>query len=139
MVLDASALFELVAGGEAFDDVARLVRRDDDLAAPHVIDVEVLGVIRQRHLVARDLDATAAAMAVDLLRRWPGQRVAHGPLLGRAWQLRHTVRGWDAMYVALADVLGATLVTRDRRLAGAPGPRCAIEVVSLAPPGAQTR
>ena len=45
-----------------------------------------------------------------------------------AWELRHGVRGWDATYVALAEILDATLLTLDRRLATAAGPRCAIEV-----------
>jgi len=38
------------------------------------------------------------------------------------------VRGWDAAYVALAEVLDATLLTLDRRLAEASGPRCRIEI-----------
>ena len=39
------------------------------------------------------------------------------------------MRGWDAMYVALAEALEAVLLTTDRRLAAAPGPACAIEVL----------
>jgi predicted nucleic acid-binding protein len=46
----------------------------------------------------------------------------------RAWELRATVRGWDAMYVALAEVLDAALITTDRRLAAATGPRCRIDL-----------
>ncbi|MDN5804141.1 MAG: DUF3375 family protein [Microlunatus sp.] len=48
-------------------------------------------------------------------------------LLGRAWELRATVRGWDAMYVALAELMDARLLTTDVRLARAIGPRCQIE------------
>ena len=51
-------------------------------------------------------------------------------LLERAGQLRNAVRGWDAMYVALAESLDATLLTADHRLARAAGPRCPIEVIS---------
>lgn len=63
------------------------------------------------------------------LHDWPGERFGHRPLLERAWRLRETVRGWAAMYVALAELLGAALITRDLRLAEAPGPRCPIEVL----------
>jgi predicted nucleic acid-binding protein len=76
-----------------------------------------------------ELDATAADQAIDDLAGWPGERFGHRTLIGRAWDLRSNVRGWDAVYVALAEVLDATLVTVDARLAAATGPRCTIEVV----------
>jgi predicted nucleic acid-binding protein len=60
---------------------------------------------------------------------WPGERFGHRALLERAWELRETVRGPDAMYVALAEALGTTLLTTDGRLAAASGPTCPIEVV----------
>ncbi|MGH9277647.1 MAG: type II toxin-antitoxin system VapC family toxin, partial [Acidimicrobiales bacterium] len=75
------------------------------------------------------LDDTAAAQAVEDLREWPGQRFGHQPLLDRVWSLRATVRGWDAAYVALAEALGATLLTLDARLAVARGPHCRFDVV----------
>lgn len=101
---------------------------DTDQAAPHVIDVEVLGVIRAQHLRGR-LDGTAAAQAVDDLRDWPGERFGHRGLLERAWQLRGSIRGWDAFYVALAEAFDATLLTLDARLARSHGPTCWIELV----------
>jgi predicted nucleic acid-binding protein len=93
-----------------------------------VIDVEVLGVIRAQHLCGR-LDGTAATQAVADLRDWPGERFGHRWLLERAWQLRDSVRGWDALYVALAEAFDTTLLTLDARLARAHGPRCHIEVL----------
>ncbi|WP_375400579.1 type II toxin-antitoxin system VapC family toxin [uncultured Amnibacterium sp.] len=62
------------------------------------------------------------------MEAWPAERFGHTLLLDRAWQLRDAVRSWDAMYVALAEALGGTLVTLDRRLAAASGPRCPIVV-----------
>ncbi|MEZ5239295.1 MAG: hypothetical protein R2716_10245 [Microthrixaceae bacterium] len=50
-------------------------------------------------------------------------------LLGRVWELRANLTGYDATYVALAEALGAPLVTADGRLARASGPRCVITVV----------
>ena len=52
-----------------------------------------------------------------------------GRMLIVAWDLRNTVRGWDAMYVALAEALGAVLLTTDERLAAAAGPTCRIEAI----------
>jgi predicted nucleic acid-binding protein len=130
LVVDASCLYELVADGPAADVIGRRLAADDDLAAPHVIDVEVLAVIRRDRSQGL-LDDTAARQAVEDLAAWPGERFPHRLLLDRAWQLRADVRGWDAMYVALAEALGATLLTRDGRLAAAAGPTCPIEVVHL--------
>lgn len=50
-------------------------------------------------------------------------------MLDRVWQLRDTVRGWDAFYVVLAEAMNATLLTMDSRLTRASGPRCRIETI----------
>ncbi len=92
-----------------------------------MVDMEVFGLIRRDYL-AGTVDDTLAALAVDDLRSWPGERFGDRALLARAWELRHDLRGWDAAYVALAEVLDAPLLTLDRRLARANGPRCLIEV-----------
>ncbi len=102
---------------------------DPDQVAPHLIDVEVASVIR-RDLLLGHLDATAGDQAVEDLTDWPGERFGHRGLLERAWELRATVRGWDAMYVVLAEGLGATLVTTDARLGRVKGLRCPIEVLA---------
>lgn len=129
LVVDASCLYEVVADGTRAEEVRQRLAADPDHAAPHVVDIEVISVIRRDHQLGR-LDATAAAQAVEDLRDWPGERFGHQPLLGRLWELRTTVRAWDAAYVALAEALGATLVTLDARLAAASGPRCHIVVVT---------
>jgi len=76
------------------------------------------------------LDATAARQAVEDLRDWPGERFGHRSLLDRAWDFRDDVRPWDALYVALAEGLDATLITLDRRLAAVSGLACQVEVVA---------
>ncbi|HKE73052.1 MAG TPA: type II toxin-antitoxin system VapC family toxin [Acidimicrobiales bacterium] len=129
LVVDASCLYEVVADTASAEAVRARLSADTDHVAPHVIDVEVLNVIRRAHFRGQ-LDSTSAAQAVEDLAAWPGERFGHRSLLPRAWELRDNVRGWDAVYVALAEVLGATLVTIDRRLAAAHGPRCDIEVVA---------
>ena len=128
LVVDASCLFEVVADGESAERVRSRLAADVDQAAPHLVDVEVMNVVR-RQLMLGTLDLTAANQAIDDLVAWPGERFGHRSLVGRAWELRHKVRGWDAIYVGLAEALGATLITLDRRLADAPGPECPIEVI----------
>ncbi len=128
LVVDASCLFEVVADTPRARLIANRLAADTDQAAPHVIDVEVLGVIRAQHLRGR-LDRTAAGQAVADLRDWPGERYGHRWLLDRAWELRDSVRGWDAFYVGLAEAFDATLVTLDERLARAHGTTCRIEVL----------
>lgn len=128
LVVDASCLFEVVAGTPGAEPVRARLRADPDQSAPHLIDAEVLGAIR-RHRMSGDLDETAATQAVEDLRDWPGERFGHRVLLARAWELRHEVRSWDALYVALAEALDAVLVTADRRLARAKGVRCPVELL----------
>ena len=130
IVVDASCLFEVVTDTERSEDIRRRLAADPNHSAPHIIDVEVFGLIRRDHL-SGSLDETAAGLAVDDLRSWPGERYGHRGLLERAWELRNTVRGWDAAYVALAEALGATLITLDGRLARATGPRCEIECLDV--------
>jgi predicted nucleic acid-binding protein len=128
LIVDATCLYEVVADTHQAEAIRARLAADHDHAAPHVVDVEVMNVIR-RHAMAGRLDATAANQAIDDLRDWPGERFGHRALLTRAWELRHNVRGWDAIYVALAEVLDATVLTLDGRLSTASGPTCPIEVV----------
>jgi predicted nucleic acid-binding protein len=128
LVVDASCLYEVVADTESAEHVRARMAADTDHAAPHIVDVEVMNVIR-RHLLLGSLDTTAANQAIDDLVAWPGERFGHRSLVGRAWDLRYDVRGWDAIYVALAEALDATLITVDTRLAAASGPTCPIEVI----------
>ena len=128
LVVDASCLVETLIGGPRADAIGGRLDADPDHAAPHIIDVEVFGVVRREHQRGR-LDRTEAAQAVDDLEAWPGERFGHRFLLPRAWTLRDTVRGWDAMYVALAEILDVVLITTDRRLAAATGPACRIDAL----------
>jgi predicted nucleic acid-binding protein len=128
LVVDASCLFEVVADTPRAGEIAARLAADADQMAPQVIDVEVLGVIRA-HYLRGHLDGTAAGQAVADLRDWPGDRIGNRWLLDRAWELRDSVRGWDAFYIAVAEAFEAPLLTLDARLARAHGIRCHIEVL----------
>ncbi len=60
------------------------------------------------------------------VRDWPVSVSGTGGLLDRVWKLRDSVRGWDAFYVALAELFDATPLTMDERLACAHRPTCRI-------------
>jgi len=128
VIIDASCPYDLLTGKPNAERIRARLAADLDYAAPHDVDVEVMGVIRRDYLRGL-LDKTAASQAVEDLRDWPGERFGHRALLERAWELRENVRGWDAMYVALAEALQGALITTDERLARVSGLRCAIEVI----------
>ncbi len=90
------------------------------LAAPELLDAEVLSVLRREMLAGR-IPQRRAAEAVADLGDWGVERVGHRPLLREAWSLRANVNAYDALYVALARQRGAALVTADGPLSGAPG------------------
>jgi predicted nucleic acid-binding protein len=129
IIVDASCLFEVVTDSNRSEVIRQRMSADPIQAAPHVIDIEVFSLIRRDQL-SGVLDATLGGLAVEDLRTWPGERYGHRALLARAWELRTSLRGWDGAYVALAEALDATLITLDKRLAKAHGPRCAIEVIA---------
>lgn len=132
LVLDASAVTELLLGRPAAEAVASSVREHDfDLHAPHLVDVEVLSALR-RVAAAGDASPARAAEAVDDLIDLPLQRYAHEPLVPRIWELRENFSAYDAAYLALAEVLvedGAPLLTADMRLARAASEHTAVEIV----------
>jgi predicted nucleic acid-binding protein len=129
IVVDASVLATALADDGIDGAKARARLRGEQLAAPSLIDLEVLSVWRR--LVAHgDLDGRRAEVAVADLTVLPLRRVDHQPLLARCWALRDNLTVHDAAYVALAEVLDVDLVTADARLAGAPAARCSIEVLA---------
>jgi len=100
----------------------------ETLIAPELVDVEVCAALRG--LVAgRHLASGSADRAVRRLVRMPIRRETHRPLLQRCWELRDNVTAYDATYVALAERLEIPMLTIDRRLSRATGPRCEFELI----------
>jgi len=96
----------------------------DDLAAPHLMPVEVANVLR-RAAAAGEISADTAALAHADLLSLRVELFAYEPFATRVWELRENATAYDGWYVALAESLNARLATLDLRLAKAPGPRCA--------------
>lgn len=129
IVVDASALIEALLGTPAAGPVVRrLFQSQQTLHAPHLIDLEVAQVFR-RYAAAGDLDHERGRDALADLADLPLRRYPHAFLLSRIWALRHNFTIYDGAYVALAVVLGAPLLTRDRRLAAAAGDLIRVELV----------
>jgi len=117
IVLDASAAVELLLGTERGAAVgARVFDPAETLHAPELFDVEVAQVLR-RYERARLIDAARAEAALRDLADLPLERYAHALLLPRAWELRENLTIYDAVYVALAELLAAPLLTGDASLA----------------------
>lgn len=128
LVVDASVLATALGDDGRDGDAARARLRDEELAAPELIDLEVLSVLR-RQLSAGALDTRRARLAVNDLCDIPMLRASHQQLLGRCWELRENLTPYDAAYVALAEALETSLLTADIHLANAPGVACAIELL----------
>lgn len=127
IVVDASLVAAALLDGGPVGAWAAEVLASGDLAAPHLLPVEVVSILR-RAAMAGDVSDDVAALAhgdlLDLrLALWP-----YEPLAARCWELRPNVTPYDATYVALAELLGVPLATLDLRLSRATGPRCRFEV-----------
>jgi predicted nucleic acid-binding protein len=129
IVVDASALLEVLLrtpAAKAVED--RLFAPGETLHAPHLLDVEAAQVIR-RYAANGEIDGERGSFALDDLADFPLRRYPHDFLLRRIWSLRNNLAAYDAAYVALAEVLDAPLLTRDRRLAASPGHHAKIILV----------
>lgn len=129
IVIDASILANVVGDDGSDGRKAREeVRAGGDVAAPDLVDVETVAVLRKRWLRGTISNRRFAA-AIDHLEALPLDRYPTLPFMRRAYDLRANVTSYDASYVALAEILGCELLTGDQRLAKASGPRCVIRVV----------
>lgn len=133
VVLDASAVVELLLTTPVGGVVAQRLRSAPLLSAPHLLAVEVTEALR-RLVIASRVGADVAATCLADLEALPLRRWEHEPLLHRVWQLRGHVTAYDAVYLALAESLEAPLVTTDARLARAGGHLASVELLTLAGP-----
>lgn len=125
VVCDASALVAALLDDGPDGQWAAAAITTVDLLAPNLVGFEVANVIRRHELatlISSDQAAQAHADLLDLtIEQWPYEILAP-----RAWELRANLSVYDASYVALAELTESTLVTLDKRIAGASGPRCSI-------------
>lgn len=123
-IIDAGVVVELLVR-----DLDPDLLGEEELAAPHLIDSEVThvlrGLVHRGGLTEEQGDVALEGFTELTITRFPAAW-----LLSRMWALRHNLSGYDATYVALAEMTDATaLLTTDARLARAPGPRCNIQLL----------
>lgn len=128
IVVDVSVLAVALADDGTDGAKARQRLRGEVLAAPELIDPEVLSVLR-RGVASGAMTAQRGGVAMADLIDIPLRRAPHRPLLRRCWELRRNLTSYDACDVALAEYLDVTLLTADGRLANASGLRCAVELL----------
>jgi predicted nucleic acid-binding protein len=130
IVVDASALLEVLLQTESAEVVETRVFGSSTLHAPHLLDLEISQVLRRYERVG-DLSALRGRAALDVLGGFRIERYPHYLFLSRVWSLRANATAYDACYLALAEALDAPLVTRDHRLASVPGHSARVEVIGL--------
>lgn len=113
IVLDASAMVEALVGAHPAPELIDAL--GGEIHAPHLLDVEVMSVLRGLEL-GRVLTQDMPEQALDDYWSFTIQRHDLEPLRSRVWQLRPQFTSYDATYVALAEALDAPLVTCDRKL-----------------------
>lgn len=128
IVLDASAVIDWLlqtAVGQQIEN--RIYSRGESLHAPHLLDLEVAQVLR-RLVRESTVSVPRADQALQDLLSLRLTRYPHFVFLPDIWRMRHNLSAYDAAYLALAEKLGASLITRDARLASASARGVTIEV-----------
>lgn len=139
IVVDASVVVDMFlgGGGAAGDELDTRISRQEEICAPHLLDAEVGQAVRRLSMHG-EMTIGRARASVGELGDLPIRRYPHPWLLPRAFELRDNVTTYDGLYLALAEVLGAPLLTCDARLRDVPGCHATVEVFPVMPPGAPT-
>lgn len=128
-MIDASALLDLLLRRPSADRIVAELESERVLHSPHLLDTEVLHVLRRWVRLGR-LESGRSERAIEALASLPLVRHSHAPLTTVVWSLRDRLSAYDATYAALARGLGATLLTADGRLARGAAGFVAVTVVS---------
>jgi predicted nucleic acid-binding protein len=127
-VVDASFAVTAFVRKDARGKAARQLLESVVVHAPYLIDAEVGSVLR-RHERQQLVSEATAVVELRMLETLVDHRYAHcGWMAAQAWQLRHTVTFYDALYAVLAARLDIPLLTSDIRLTKAPGLPCRVEL-----------
>ena len=126
-VVDASVLVAALVDSGREGEWAESALVQGELAAPELVQVEVCNILRRLQL-AGELSRLEANGAQGDLLNLEMELFPFLPFAGRVWALRDNLTCYDAWYVAVAEALDCPLLTLDRRLCRATGPRCEFAV-----------
>jgi predicted nucleic acid-binding protein len=132
IVVDSSVVISaLYPKDQRSEAASACLSTDDVLHAPALIDFEVVSIIRRFAFIDKELTPDRVSETLDMLATLPIQRVPMDRALSeRVFAHRGNLSAYDASYVALAETIGATLVTADLKLANAPGLKCVVEAIA---------
>jgi predicted nucleic acid-binding protein len=129
-IVDASVIAHALVTPEEVGNLSRqLLEQSSQIVSPDCLYSEVLAALRKMWL-RKTISDQVFLEAVNDLKLMRIYTVDSVELLGRAYELRHNVGAYDAMYVALAEILQCRLITTDARLSNASGVRCEIELLA---------
>jgi predicted nucleic acid-binding protein len=126
LVIDASLVVSALIDAGETGRWAESQLATGQLSAPHLMPVEVANILR-RSAAKGEITSDVASMAHADLLDLRVELFPYAPFAPRVWELRGSVTSYDAWYVALAEFLGSSVGTLDRKLARAAGPRCGFE------------
>jgi predicted nucleic acid-binding protein len=127
LIVDASAVVAALLNEDAVGGWAEETLQSSELIAPHLMPAEVAETLR-RSVLRGNVSADLARLAHGNLTNLQVKLFPYSAVAARAWELRGNLTLYDAWYVALAEGFETDLVTLDRRLTRAPGPRCGFRV-----------
>jgi predicted nucleic acid-binding protein len=129
-VVDASAVVSALGRKDAIGIAAHKRIAEAICHAPHLLDAEV-GHVLHRGERAGEIGGETARTVLGALPEMIDHRYPHtGRIASLAWELRHTIIFYDALYVALAAVLDVPLLTGDTKLSKAPGLSCRVMLLN---------
>ena len=130
IVVDASAVLETLLQTDLAGRLMEcMFEPSNSLHSPHLLDVEVTHAFR-RMVQRKDITAVRAEQGLADFSQLHIERHSHQALIGRIWQLRESMTAYDGAYVALAEALGAPMLTCDSRIAHAHGHRARIDLIA---------
>ena len=127
VVADASVLVAVLVDSGREGKWSEDAVAERSLAGPELALAEASNILRRLEH-ARKISRLEANSAHRDLLRLDLELFPFAPFADRVWALRNNLSSYDAWYVALAEVLNCPLVTIDRKLSRASGPRCEILV-----------
>ncbi len=128
IVVDASVILHVLTNAPTSESIIARLQGEDELVAPHLIDLEVLNGLR-KNLLTKRMSREHGELLFKTFANWQIERLSVLHLAKQIWSLHENITPYDASYVCLAGSLDVVLVTRDGKLSSAAGKFAKIELI----------